>query len=79
MPSKWIPRLPERQVHTTHGKETKEILHWRIFRMKKKKLYLYFSFMYKYAKINRPLPITLLYAFFQLVAEDVEERHPGFD
>ena len=47
--------------------------------MKNKKLYLYFSLIYKYAKINGPLPITLYYAFFQLVAQDVEERHPGFD
>ena len=48
--------------------------------MKNKKLYLYFSFIYKYAKINETLPMNLYYAlFFQLLAEDVEERHPGFD
>ena len=47
--------------------------------MKNKKLYLYFSFIYKYAKINGTLPMILYYDFFQLVAEDVEERHPGFD
>ena len=49
--------------------------------MEKKELYLYFSFVYKYAKISRPLPITLEHAFFffELVAEDVEDGHPGFD
>ena len=51
--------------------------------VKNRKLYLYFSFIYKYEKINGSLPMNLYYVFFfffsQLVAQDVEERHPGFD
>ena len=74
MPSKWIPCLTEMVAHIIHhrrkGKKKNSIRkNFGIrenFGMEKKELYLYFSFVYKYAKISRPLPITLEHAFFFL-------------